>query len=64
MKYKEYVVADLIQPEPLKIYLRIEDDGSQSVSCSEDDEDFKAWVAEGNTPEAADQTVYKLTNRT
>ena len=22
------------------------------------------WVAEGNTAEAADQTVYKLTNRT
>ena len=22
------------------------------------------WVAEGNTPEAADQTVYKLTTRT
>ena len=64
MKYKEYVVADLIKPEPLKIYLRIEDDGSQSISCSEDDKDFKAWVAEGNTPEAADQTVYKLTNRT
>ena len=54
MKYKEYVVADLIKPEPLKIYLRIEDDGSQSVSCSEDDEDFKKWGAEGNTPEAAD----------
>ena len=54
MKYKEYVIADLIKPEPLNIYLRIEDDGCLSVSCSEDDEDFKRWVAEGNTPEAAD----------
>ena len=54
MKYKEYVIADAIKPETTKIYLKIEDDGSQSISCSEDDEDFKAWVAEGNTAEAAD----------
>ena len=54
MKYKEYVIADLIKPESTKIYLRIEDNGSQSVSCSEDDEDVKAGGAEGNTPEAAD----------
>ena len=51
MNYKEYVVPDLIKPEPLKIYLKIEDDGSQSISCSEDDKDFKKWVAGGNTPE-------------
>ena len=25
---------------------------------------YLAWVAEGNTPAEADQTVYKLTNRT
>tara|TARA_Y100000114_G_scaffold47748_1_gene43527 strand:+ start:373 stop:537 length:165 start_codon:yes stop_codon:yes gene_type:complete len=54
MKYKEYVIAGLIKPEPQKNYLKIEDDGSQFISCSEDDEHFKAWVAEGNTPEAAD----------
>ena len=54
MKYKEYVVADLIKPEPLKIYLRIEDDGSQSVSCSEDDEDFKEYSTTEIDPQGVD----------
>tara|TARA_Y100000401_G_C8305347_1_gene216575 strand:+ start:1147 stop:1311 length:165 start_codon:yes stop_codon:yes gene_type:complete len=54
MKYKEFIIPDTIKSESKKIYLKIEDDGSQYISCSEDNEDFKAWVAEGNTPEAAD----------
>ncbi len=29
-----------------------------------DYQEYLAWVAEGNTAEDADQTVYKLTNRT
>ena len=43
MKYKEYKTENAIKTEGKKIYLRIEDDGSQSISCNEDNEDFKAW---------------------
>ena len=44
-----------------KIYEKIDDDGKSYLSCSEDNEEFKEWVAAGNTP---GQTVNKLTNRT
>ena len=37
-----------------KIYSKIEDDGKSYLSCSEDYEDFKEWVAAGNTPDPAD----------
>jgi len=38
----------------IKIYARIDDDGLCRVTCTEDNPEFKAWVEEGNTPEAAD----------
>ena len=44
-----------------KIYEKIDDDGKSYLSCSEDNEEFKEWVAAGNTP---GQTVNKLTTRT
>ena len=55
---------NLIRTDPdtsIKIYEAIAEDGKSYRSCSENDEEFKEWVAAGNTP---GQTVYKLTNRT
>ena len=38
----------------LQILARIEDDGKCRLTCSEEDQDYLKWVAEGNTPEPAD----------
>ena len=35
-------------------YKRVEDDGSYSVTWTDQWPDYLAWVAEGNTAEAAD----------
>ena len=40
---------------------------TMGVPMDKDNIDYQLileWIAAGNTPEAADQTVYKLTNRT
>jgi len=34
----------------VKIFSRIDDDGKCRVTCTEDNPEFKAWVAQGNTP--------------
>ena len=49
MKYKL-----LYTEHGTKIYAKIEDDGKSYLSCSENNEDFKEWVAAGNTPDPAD----------
>lgn len=38
----------------VKIYAKIDDDGISRQSCTEDNPDYLKWLAEGNTPEAAD----------
>ena len=40
-----------------QIYARFDDDGLCRLTCTEDYPEFKAWVAEGNTPDPADEVV-------
>jgi hypothetical protein len=44
-----------ITEDNVKIYARIDDDNKCRLTCSEENEDFKKWVAEGNTPTPADE---------
>ena len=37
------------------IYARIDDDGKCRLTCTADYPELKDWLAEGNTPEPADQ---------
>lgn len=37
------------------IYARIDDDGLCRLTCTEDYQEFKAWIEQGNTPLPADE---------
>ena len=63
MTYKK--LNDRSGSERTDIILRISDNANIPTDPDNTDyQEYLAWVAEGNTAEAADQTVYKLTNRT
>tara|TARA_R100001463_G_C3405145_1_gene208458 strand:- start:41 stop:196 length:156 start_codon:yes stop_codon:yes gene_type:complete len=51
MKFKKLKKTEEYEEQ---MYIRIEDDGSSRISCTAEYPPFKDWVAEGNTPEAAD----------
>lgn len=38
-----------------QLYARIDDDGLCRLTCTEDYPEFQSWLAEGNTPEPADE---------
>jgi hypothetical protein len=51
MIYKLFTTND----SGIKIYARIDEDGLCRVTCTEQNPEFMAWVAEGNTPLPADE---------
>lgn len=38
-----------------QIYARVDEDGLIRLTCTADYPEFKAWIAEGNTPLPADE---------
>lgn len=52
-----YKLLPKVPPFFEQIVGRIDDDGVMRITCSENDEAYLAWVAEGNTPLPADEVT-------
>lgn len=50
-----YKMLPKMNQDAPQIYARIDDDGVCRVTCSEGNEEFQAWLAEGNTPLPPDE---------
>jgi len=44
-----------LNTDNVQIMARIDDDGKCRLTCTEDNPEFKTWLAEGNTPEPAEE---------
>jgi hypothetical protein len=49
-----YKMLPLVEGQK-QIYARIDDDGKCRLTCTADYSEFVAWLADGNTPEPADE---------
>ncbi len=49
-----YKMLPAVEGEP-QIYARIDDDGKCRLTCTAEYPELLAWLAEGNTPQPADQ---------
>jgi hypothetical protein len=50
-----YKMLTKSNPNDPQIYARIDDDGVCRLTCTEDHPPFRAWLAQGNQPEPADE---------
>ena len=55
MECRTMIYKLLTTEDGIKIYARIDDDGLCRVTCTEQNPEFMAWVAEGNEPLPAEE---------
>ncbi len=55
----KYIKIDKISPDEIQIFGRIDEDGLMRVSCTEDNPEYQAWLAEQSTPMVSDEAKTK-----